>query len=160
MEAAPFCVICVLGPKRVLLANRPPNLVHARLPQGLAVERQRPDEQLVKQHAERIHVAARVHVDGRHLRLLRAHVLGRAEEPPDLSEQRPLGQRLGNRLRDAEVDDARDGTVVGNRDEHVRRLQVPVDDAFLVRVLDAVAELDEQLQPLADRQTLAVAIAA
>ena len=34
------------------------------------------------------------------------------------------------------------------RDEDVRGLQVAVDDALLVRVLDAVADLDEQLQPL------------
>lgn len=34
-----------------------------------------------------------------------------------------------------------------------------MDDPLLVRVLDAVAELDEQLEPLADRQTLTVAVA-
>ena len=33
-----------------------------------------------------------------------------------------------------------------------------MDDALLVRVLDAVAQLDEQLEPLADRQALTIAI--
>ena len=33
-------------------------------------------------------------------------------------------------------------------DQHVRRLDVAVDDALLVRVLDGVADLREQLQPL------------
>ena len=40
-------------------------------------------------------------------------------------------------------------------DEDVRGLEVAVDDALLVRVLDALAELDEQLEPLADRQAAA-----
>jgi hypothetical protein len=34
-------------------------------------------------------------------------------------------------------------------DQHVRRLQVAVDDALAVRVLHRVADLREQLQPLA-----------
>ena len=137
-------------PERLLLANGAPNLVQARLTQAHAVERQRPDQHFIEQDAERIDVAARVHVDGRQLCLLGAHVLGRAEKAPELGEQGPLGQRLRDRLRDAEVDDARDGMVVSDRDQHIGRLQVAVNDALLVRMLDAVAELDEQLEALAE----------
>ena len=35
-------------------------------------------------------------------------------------------------------------------DQHVGRLDVAVDDAFLVGVLDRLADRDEQLQPLAE----------
>jgi hypothetical protein len=33
------------------------------------------------------------------------------------------------------------------RDEDVRRLDVAVDDPLLVRVLDGLADLDEQFEP-------------
>ena len=45
-----------------------------------------------------------------------------------------------------------------SRDEDVRRLQVAVDDRFLVRVLNAVAYLKEQLEPLRHRQAMLVAM--
>ena len=41
------------------------------------------------------------------------------------------------------------GTPSLQRDEDVRRLDVAVDDALLVRVLDGLADLDEQIEPLA-----------
>jgi len=52
------------------------------------------------------------------------------------------------RLGDAEVDHLRHRLVAVERDQHVRRLEITVDDAFLVRVLDAVADLLEEFQPL------------
>jgi hypothetical protein len=33
------------------------------------------------------------------------------------------------------------------RDEDVRRLDVAMDDALLMRVLDGLADLDEQIEP-------------
>ena len=38
------------------------------------------------------------------------------------------------------------------RDQHVGRLDVAVDDPLLVRVLHGLADRDEQLEPLARRQ--------
>ena len=74
--------------------------------------------------------------------------------PPHSVIERPVGQRLRHRLGDPKVDDARDRPIVRRRHQDVRRFQVPVDDAFLMRVLNAVAQLNEQLNPVADRQPL------
>ena len=67
-------------------------------------------------------------------------------------EQRLVGQLLAGRLGDAEVDDLRHRRAVVQRHQDVRRLEVAVDDALLVGVLHGLADLDEQLQPLAERQ--------
>ena len=73
----------------------------------------------------------------------------------ELGEQRLVGELLAGRLGDAEVDHLRHRPAVVQRDQHVRRLEVAVDDPFLVRVLDRVADLDEQLEPLARVELLA-----
>ena len=66
----------------------------------------------------------------------------------ELGEHRLLGQALVDRLGDAEVDDLGHGLAVVERDQHVRRLDVAVDDPLLVGVLDRLADRDEELQPL------------
>ena len=45
-----------------------------------------------------------------------------------------------------------------HRDENVRRLDVAVNDALLMRMLNRVANLHEQIQPLARVQLVLVAI--
>ena len=60
-----------------------------------------------------------------------------------LSVSRPAG-----RLGDAEVDHLRHRHAVVQRDQDVRRLDVAVDDPLLVRVLDRLADLDEQVEPV------------
>ena len=52
----------------------------------------------------------------------------------------------------------RHGPIALNGHEDVRRFEIPVDDAFLMRVLHAFAELDEQLETLTYGQTVAVTI--
>src|SRR5262249_28362853 len=47
---------------------------------------------------------------------------------------------------------------VDERDEDVRRLQVPVDDCFLVGVLDALADLDEKREPVFGWKLMFVAV--
>ena len=69
-----------------------------------------------------------------------------------LGEQRLLGQLLPGGLGDAEVDDLGHRPAVVQRDQDVRRLEVAVDDALLMGVLHGLADVDEQLQPLARRQ--------
>ena len=66
------------------------------------------------------------------------------------------GERL-DRLGDAEVDDLGVRLAVVHRDQHVRRLDVAVDDALLVRVLDGVGDLRHQLEPLRNRELVAIA---
>jgi hypothetical protein len=112
------------------------------------VERLGAGQQFVEQHAERIDVGARVDVEPRHLRLLGRHVLGRAEDLRVLREQRLLGQLGAGRLGDAEVDHLRHRHAVVQRHQHVARLDVAMDDALVVRVLDRLADLGEQFEPL------------
>ena len=47
------------------------------------------------------------------------------------------------------------GRAVVQRDQHVRRLEIAVDDALLMGVLHRLADGDEQFQPLAGRQIAA-----
>ena len=75
-----------------------------------------------------------------------------------LREQRPLGQLLLGRLGHAEVDHLGHRLAVVERDHHVGRLDVAVDDPLLVGVLDRLADRHEQLQPLARRQVVVVAV--
>ena len=66
-----------------------------------------------------------------------------------LREQGVFLQRFGpHGLGDAEVDDLRHGQSAVSGDENVRGLEVAVDDALLMRVLDCLADMNEQPQPL------------
>ena len=56
------------------------------------------------------------------------------------------------RLGDAEINHLGHRHAVVHRHQDVRRLDVAVNDPFLVRVLDGLANLDEQLQPCAGGQ--------
>ena len=108
-------------------------------------------EQLIEQCAESIDVAAGVCI--RDIReLLRRHVKRGANEdagPRGLSE---AGIALGvHGLGDAEVDDLRHGPPVHLGDEDVGRLQVAMDDAFLMGVVDAEADFFEERDALAQR---------
>ena len=99
-------------------------------------------QQLVEEHAQRVDVAAGIDAQGAHFRLLRAHVLQRADHRPVLGEEGPLGELLLGRLGHAEVDHLGDRLAVVQRDHHVRRLDVAVDDPLLMRVLDRLADRD------------------
>ena len=101
---------------------------------------------------------ARVDVEVVELRLLGAHVLQRADDGAEVGEQRALGQLLAGRLGDAEVDDLRHRLAVVQRDQHVRRLEVAVNDPFLMGVLHGLADRHEQFQPLARRELMLVAV--
>jgi hypothetical protein len=67
-------------------------------------------------------------------------------------------RRPWHRLRDAEVDDLGHRLAIVKRDQHVRGLDVAVQDALLVRVLHGLAHLDEELQSLARREVALVAV--
>ncbi len=98
-----------------------------------------------------------VHVQTGKGRLLRRHVQRRADHLGEVGEQRLVGQLLAGRLGDAEVDDLRHRRAVVQRDQHVRRLDVAVDDALLVGVLHCLTDVDEQLQTFVERHSALVA---
>ena len=67
-------------------------------------------------------------------------------------------RRCAGGLGHAEVDDLGHRGAVDDRHQDVGGLQVAMDDPLLVGVLHGPADQDEQLQPIADRELLAVAV--
>ena len=124
------------------------------LTQGLRVERERARQQLVQDHAQRVHIRARVDVQAAELSLFRTHVLGRADERANLSVERAFGQGLRCGLGDAKVDDFDDGRVVAHSDEDVRGFEIAVNDPFLVGMLHALTHLQKQFKAVGDRQSV------
>ena len=114
------------------------------------VERQHPGHQLVEHHAEAVDVGPGVDVEPARLGLLRAHVGRGADGDAELGREGRVGQPPLDRLGDAEVDDGGDRLPVGHPDQDVAGLEVAVDDALLVRVLDAAADAEEELEPAAE----------
>ncbi len=110
----------------------------------VALERQVPGEHLVEHDARRKQVRARI--DGKTLDLLGRHVVGRSQHRAHL--------RLIGLLRllglvdpaDAEVGDFHRERLVHQHD--VAGLDVAMDDAFLVRVVERAGELDADLDDL------------
>ena len=129
-------------PLRFLFAQGFAHGVHAVLKQLFCVERRAPGQQFVKQHAQAVNVAARVNVQAAQFRLLRAHVGGRADDLFVSGKKRFVRQRhCLRRLGDAEINDLRHRHAIVERDEDVGRLDVAMDDAFLMRMLDGMANL-------------------
>jgi hypothetical protein len=145
-------------PRWLLLLDQAENLAKGCFLEPLAGERRAPRQQFVEQHPQREDVAAGIGAQGAHLRLLGRHVLKRADHGAVLREQGPLGQLLLGRLGHAEVDHLRHRLAVVEGDHDVGRLDVAVNDPFLVGVLDRLADRHEQLQPLARRQAVVVAV--
>ena len=115
-------------------------------------------EQLVEQDPQRVNVAARVDIERAHLRLLRAHVGRGAYEQFEGGEERFVGQSLIGRFRDAKVNHLGHRFAILERDQDVRRFDIAVDNALLVRVLQGMADLDEEVEPLLGREMILVAV--
>jgi hypothetical protein len=106
-------------------------------------------QQLVEQHAERIDVAARVDIQAAHLGLFGRHVERGPDHLLEPGEERQIREPLGlDGFGHTKVDDLRHRHAIVQRDEDVRGLDVAVDDALLMRVLDGVADGDEEVEPL------------
>src|SRR4029450_1073952 len=101
-------------------------------------------------HAE--DVAASVNMVVVQLGLLRRHVLQRADDGTQAGDHGSARQLLTGCLRYAEGDHLDDWFAVIRCHEHIARLQVAMNDSFLVRMLDRVAYGDEQLQSLPGRK--------
>ena len=66
----------------------------------------------------------------------------------------PLIERLGN----AEIDDLGNGRSFVHGHQHVRRLEIAMDDPLLMCVLNRLANFDEQLQAIPRRQVATIAV--
>ena len=127
------------------------------LDDGVAAEYRLSGQQLVDDDAERPDVGALI--GGFALGLFGTHVRGSSHEHSDLRgvhhcEGRrvihagPAARALERRLGETEIQDLHHAR---GRDLDVGRLQVAMDDAFLVRGLDAVDDLTQDRQRVAER---------
>src|SRR5262245_53371996 len=73
-------------------------------------------------------------------------------------EERLIGELLSGCLGDAEVDNFGGSNAVVDSHENVGWLKITVDDAFLMCVLDGLANEDEQLQALRCGKPMAIAV--
>ena len=105
--------------------------------------RQLPGEHLVKHHAQGIDIGPLVHIL-RALQLLRGHVVGR---PNGRAAGGELGRRLcvADQLGDAEVGDLHPAAGI---EQDVLRLDVAMENAFVVRILQRLANPGHQGQGL------------
>ena len=82
----------------------------------------------------------------------------RADHLRKAGVQRMLGEPLIDGFGDAEIDDLGRGLAVFDRHQHVGGLEVAMDDPLLMGMLHRLADGDEQLQPLAQREVAFIAI--
>ena len=143
---------------RLLLPDRLDHRVQSLRHQFLGVEGGAAGQQLVEQHPQAIDVAARINVQPAHLRLLRAHVGRRAHELVQLRVNRRIRQAAFGGFGNAEINHLGHGHAVEERDEDVGRLDVPMDNPLLVGVLDGLADVDEQVEPLPGAEVGLIAV--
>ena len=113
-------------------------------------------QQFAQQRPEAENIAPGIDVRAA-FRLFRAHVGRRADELAGLRDRLIRLKIAGGGLGDSEVDHLGLRPAVMLPDEHVGRLDIAMNHALLVRVLDRLANEDEQLQALAQAKALAVA---
>ena len=105
---------------------------------SLSLEGRTPGQHFIEDGPQRVHVGRRADLAGVSPSLLRGHVAGRAHDLAGLGVHvvgfQPLGQPEVGDLQHA---------VIGEQD--VRRLQVAVDDARLVRFADRQNQRLQQL---------------
>ena len=89
--------------------------------------------------------------------MLGTHVSRRAHKRADPREKDLVGAGCRG-FRDAEINDVRCRLAVNFGNQNIRRLQIPVDNSLLVRVLHAFADFDEEFKPLVRRHALSVAV--
>ena len=118
-------------------------MIHAAFTKRLGLERQRAAEKLVKQHAQRIDVRTGVNVLRAHLGLFRTHVLGRPDKLAQLGIERPVRQGLRDSFGNTEINNLDGRFPVLDGHQNVRRFDVPVNNAFLVGVLNALTRLQK-----------------
>ena len=111
-------------------------------------------EQLVENHTQRIHVAARIQRKWIALHLLRAHVCQRPDNHADVCLPRRLRVGIGE-TGYTEIQNLRLARFIH---ENVGRLQVTMDQAALMGMLHRIADSGHQFQPLPCIQMMIVAI--
>src|SRR5215469_8115307 len=90
--------------------------------------------------------------------LLRAHVARRTEKRAHLREKRFSRNQWPCGFCQTEVDDSRHGLTIHFSHKNVGRLQIAMDDGFLVGMLYAPTNSNDQLETFANAELLGVAV--
>ena len=144
---------------RVVFADLAEDFVDGALVPLVGVEGQGAGEEDVEDDAEGVDVGTRVDV-GHAGGLLGAHEARSANECAGLCKEREIGSGLGSDgFGDAEVNDAGNRLAIEFSDKDVGRFQVAMDDGFLMGVLNAFADLNEQGEAFTNLELFVVAIA-
>ena len=138
-------------------AAAPRGAQRASSPSVAAVERQLAGQRLVREDAERVESRARVDrcriapLLGRHVE---RRARSRASRVSRASRRRRVSRDPGRRrqLGDAEVEQLGQQPPGARQHHHVRRLEIAVDDALLVRGVDDLADALEQRHEPLERQ--------
>jgi hypothetical protein len=108
-----------------------------------------PYQKLIQHHSERIHIRTRVDIPARGIGLLRTHVTYGPDDDSRVRVHTVGVQIVRGRLGRAEIVDSWHRLAVDIHDQNIGWLQIAMNDGLLMRALHVVANLDEQLQPLA-----------
>jgi hypothetical protein len=141
------------GTRRLDVAQGEKEFLDAALQQCLAVKRGSPGQQFIEHHPQTVDVASGIDVELPHFGLLGAHVGRSADERLEPRKERRVGQAALGGLGDAEIDDFRHRHAVVQRHEDIRRFDVAVNDALLMRVLDRTADLGKEIEPSPQRES-------
>ena len=112
-------------------------------------------QKFVEHHAEGVDVTSDIDVVGVCEALLRRHVLKRSNQFPDICLERMDGNVAISGSGNTEIDDLR---VPLTCHQYVSRLQIAMNDAFLMSMMCSVADLSEKFEFLLQSQLLVSAV--
>ena len=127
-----------------MFANRAAHFLQTRRQQFFRVKGSFARQQFVEQHTQAVNVGTGVNIQSAQTGLFRAHVSGCAHELFERGEKRLVREPLvGSGLGNAEVNHLghRHSVMIGHED--IGGLDVAVDYAFLMRMLDGLTNLGE-----------------
>ena len=149
--------------RRILFANRVQDALelHGGAIRGRVepIDRCGACEEFVENYAERVDVAAGVDIGGAEIGLLGTHVTQRADQHPDLREGGLLSEFRTGCLGQTEIDDSRYRHPLLQFDQNVRGLDVAVNDALLMGVLDGLADGNEERETFGHGEPVGIAVA-
>ncbi len=128
-------------PHRIRLPNPTPHLIHPRLHQLLRIKWRSPRQKLIQQNPQTVDIAPSINIQRAHLRLLGAHIRRRPHKLLKLRVNRLLRQIPLRRLRDPKINHLRHRNPIMQRHQNIRRLNVPMNNPLLMRMLNRMTDI-------------------
>src|SRR5947209_6240534 len=115
-------------------------------------------DQLAQQYPKAVNVTARINIQAPETGLLGTHVSRGANDKFGQAGGRVLLEMSLNRAGDSKINDFGHRHAVMHRDQNIRWLDVAMNDALVMRVLDRLADLDKQENALTNAEVVLLAI--